>query len=47
MVGDHMDSATSYVDPAIGAEYTYFGVSEAEARVEDVRDRVGRQWADE
>jgi hypothetical protein len=40
MFGDHMQTATSYADPAIGAVFTAFGVSEA--RAEDMGERLAQ-----
>jgi hypothetical protein len=50
-VGDHMQTATSYADPAIGAVLISLGVSELElarmdvdagAREEDLRERLAQ-----
>jgi|SRR5271168_4152130 len=50
-VGDHMQTATSYADPSIGAVFISLGVSEFElaridvdagARAEDVRERLAQ-----
>ena len=50
-VGDHMQTATSYADPAIGAVFISLGVSEPEparidvdagVRAEDVRERLAQ-----
>lgn len=51
MLGDHMQTATSYADPAVGAVFISLGVSELElahidvdagARAEDVRERLAQ-----
>jgi hypothetical protein len=51
MLGDHMQTAISYVDPAIGAVCISFGVSDLElahidvdagARAEEVRGRLAQ-----